>query len=110
MDLVTLVSLFPVIKEVIEQAPSFKKWVEARAKREDPTLFSTLLILQTLSRLNERFDDLGKRLDERFDDLKVYSLRNAILSAKLTRPDLKDNEIIEASRFANQVIKVAREI
>ena len=110
MDLVTLVSLFPVIKEVIDRAPGFKKWVVAKAKKDDPTLFSTLLILQTLSQLNERFDDLGKRIDERFDDLRVYSLRNAILSAKLTRPDLKDSEIIEASRFANEVIKVARGI
>ena len=106
MDLETLVSFFPVIREVIGQAPGFRKWLEAKAKKDDPTLLSTLLILQTLSQLNKRLDDLGKR----FDDLREYSLRNSILSAKLTRPDLKDSEIVEASRFANEVVKFVREI
>lgn len=89
MDLATLIALYPIVKEVVNKVPQVRKWLEEKAKQEDPNLFMQLQLMQTVS------------------NLRTYMLTTTIMGAMLSNPSLEEDQIKE--RFIKSG-EVARDI
>lgn len=103
MDLTTLTALYPVAADMLRRTPQLQKWLENRAKKEDPAFFLQLQSLETISELKETVSGLKEGisglkdgisdLKEGFSQLRAYTLNTAIMSAMLSNPELTPNEI-----------------
>ena len=96
MDLTTLTALYPVAADMLRRTPQLQKWLENRAKKEDPAFFLQLQSLETIYELKETVSGLKEGISELKDgisQLRAYTLNTAIMSAMLSNPDLTPNEI-----------------
>lgn len=83
MDLTFLISLYPIVKDMIEkQGPTFRKWIEDRAKKKDPLLPIEMALWQI------RFGQealINQLIDENFI--------NMVSGVILTNPNISTDEI-----------------
>lgn len=110
MDLATLAALYPVAADMLRRTPQLQKWMQSKAKKEDPAFFLQLQSLETISELKGTVSGLKdgiselkegiselkdgiSELKEGFSQLRAYTLNTAIMSAMLSNPDLTPNEI-----------------
>lgn len=84
MDMATLTTFYPVVKDLMERAPEVKRWVERKAKKEDTSFLLQIHLVQAL-------DDLKQA----FVDRRRYTLRTCIMGAMLSNPDLDSQRIKE---------------
>lgn len=82
MDLGTLAALFPVATQIIERAPHTRSWMEKKAKKEDPAFLLQLQVLETIGELRSSISEL-----------RSYTLSTAIMSAKLSNPNLTNEQV-----------------
>lgn len=96
MDLVTLLTLYPVATDVVTRVPQVKKWIEKKAKKEDPVLFMQLQMLETVS------------------ELRTYMLTTAIMSAMLSNPLWTGEQIkerfLKSGEVARDILITVRDI
>ena len=120
MDLVTLTALYPLVRELIEKAPQVREWLEKKAKKEDPSLFLQLQLMESLRELRnymgesirELRDYTGESIRELRDytgesirELRDYTLTASIMSAMLSNPGLSEDEIKEKFIKSAEVAK-----
>lgn len=131
MDLATLTTLFPFATELIKRAPELRKWMEKRAKKEDPIFLLQLQTLEAISVLRAdigglRTDVSGMRADVgdlrtdvgglRADigGLRGYTLVTAIMSAMLANPGLTPEEIkekfIRSAEVARDIVSTVEQV
>lgn len=77
MDLEILMAIYPIARELASKGPQIRKWMEKKAKKEDPSLF---LQLQAI---------------EEIRSLRAYTLNTSIINAVLSNPDLSEKQISE---------------
>jgi hypothetical protein len=93
MELSTLFAMCPVAKQLAAASPRIRKWMEQKARVEDPTL---LLQLQ---------------LAEEIRNLRAYTLNTSIIGAKLANPDQSDEvrrRILEGAHIAQGIAHVLK--
>ena len=92
MDLITLTALYPVAKELVERStPQVRKWLEKKAKQEDPFLFLHLHLMESMQELRDGI----RELRDGIHGLRSYILTTSIMSAMLSNPNLTEDEIRE---------------
>lgn len=94
MDLSTLQALYPVVMDLIQKVPRLVPWFKERAEKEDPLLFLQLQNLQAISSLGQAIGDL-----------RSYTLTTAIMSAMLSNPKLKPEDIKAKFIMSGEVAK-----
>ena len=97
MDLTSLTALYPVAADMIRRTPQLQKWLENRAKKEDPVFFLQLQSLEAISELKETvsgFKEGISGLKEGISELKegISGLKDGFLSAKGLYPEHRDHE------------------
>ena len=96
MDLLTLVAMYPIAKDLLEKSPQLRKWMEKKAKKEDPSFILQLQMIQALT------------------DLRRYTLRTSIMGAMLSNPKLQFEDIkrkfIESGEVAESIIQTLEKV
>jgi len=124
MDLATLTALYPVVRDLLNRAPQIKKWIESKAKKEDPIFFMQLQLLESMNELRGGITDLKSSvgdlrsgttdLKSSVNDLRGYVLTTAIMSAMLSNPNLAEGQIkekfIKSVEVAGDILKTIKQI
>jgi len=124
MDLAALTALYPIVRDLLNRSPQIQKWVEKKARREDPIFLMQLQLLEGMSDLKSELrsgigdlkselrsgigdlksgiddlksgiGDLKSELRSGISDLRGYILTTAIMSAMLSNPALTGEQIRE---------------
>ena len=95
MDLATLVALYPVAADMLQRTPQLQKWMENKAKKEDPSFFLQLQSLETISELKGTIFELKEGISELkggITELKggISALKEGISELKGGVSELKD--------------------
>ena len=91
MDLATLIALYPIAGELLRRAPQLQKWMERKARKEDPAFLLQLQSLEAITELKDGVSQLKDGVSQMKDGvshLRSYTLNTAIMSAMLSNPDL----------------------
>lgn len=110
MDLATLIALYPIAGELLRRAPQLQKWIERKARKEDPAFLLQLQSLEAITELKDGVSQLKDGVSQMKDGvshLRSYTLNTAIMSAMLSNPDLSPEEI--KAKFVTSA-EVARDI
>ncbi len=95
MDLTTLTALYPVAADMLRRTPQLQKWLENKAKKEDPVFFLQLQSLETISELKETVSGLKEgilELKEGISGLKegIAEVKEGISGLKEGTSELKE--------------------
>ena len=118
MDIATLSALYPVASDLLRRTPQLRKWMENKAKKEDPTFLLQLQSLETISELKGTISELKDGISELkegifelrkgMSQLRAYTLDTAIMGAMLSNPELTPGEVkakfITSAEVAQDII------
>jgi TolA-binding protein len=124
MDLAALTALYPVVKEILDRAPQVQKWIEKRARKEDPVFLMQLQILQMQSQslqmqsqslqMQSQTLQTQSQILQSIGDLRGYILTTAIMGAMLSNPHLTGEQIkekfIKSVEVSEDILKTIKRI